>query len=341
MEGVFIEYRSTCCSSDGSKKYVFDVPAKGVHQAIRKRKVGIESAFFNIPNREDNKPEYVLCLSSQAGCVYNCRICANMFDSFYGCLSPDEINEQIGMTLSQDGNLEKILSKDAVEYALMAMGEPLYGNNVIKAIQKHKPYVADTKFSLSTVGAPGTIDRLTNSDLPYPVRLELSLHFPTDRTRREWLVYDEMFFKKDPELTISTMLDEAERYARKHHGKITLNYVLIDGINNMEHNTDEILKILEGRSDIFYVKVMKPNLTSSFVFSWGEIGCLKQSKHYPPKEFKERLQEKGIKATLFESKGTDIAAGCGMMTTRFRGKRGIVRAEEFFIPQANPSRLGF
>ncbi len=344
---VFIEYRSTCYSSDGSIKYVFDVPAKGFHQSLHKkfkkgeRKSGIESAFFNIPNREDNKPEYVLCLSSQAGCVYNCFICANMFDSFYGCLSLDEINEQMGMTLSRDGNLEKILSEDAVEYAFMAMGEPLYGNNVIKAIQKHEPYVADTRFSLSTIGAPGTIDRLTNSDLPYPIRLELSLHFPNDKLRRQWLIHDELFFKKDPELTISTMLDEAEKYAQKHPGKITLNYVLIDGINNMEHNIDEILKILEGRSDIFYVKVMWPNITSSSVFSWGETGSLKQSKRYSPNKFKERLQEKGIPATLFKSKGTDIAAGCGMMTTRFRGKRGIVHAEELRIPQADPSKLGF
>ncbi len=216
-----MKYRSTCHSEDGTIKYVFDVKAKGWHQQLAKkhgnlREACIESAFIHLPDRADGKPEYILCLSSQAGCAYRCLMCRNTFESFYGCLSPREINEQIELILAQDDNLEKITSKGAVEYAFMAVGEPLYGANVIQAIRKHEKIVDDTRFALSTIGAPGTIKRLTDANLPYPVRLELSLHFPNDKVRNEWILADEMFFKTKPGLSIEKMLEEAEEYAQKH-----------------------------------------------------------------------------------------------------------------------------
>jgi 23S rRNA (adenine2503-C2)-methyltransferase len=338
-----MKYRSTCYSEDGTIKYVFDVKAKGWHQQIANRfgnlrEVSIESAFIHLPERADGKPEYILCLSSQAGCVYRCLMCRNMFESFYGCLSPDEINEQIQLVLAQDNNLEKITSKGAVEYAFMAVGEPLYGANVIQAIRKHEKVVDDTRFALSTIGASGTIKRLTNANLPYPARLELSLHFSNDRVRNEWILPDEMFFGKKPRLSIEKMLEEAEEYAQKHPGKITLNYVLIDGINNMDQNISELWGLLRDKTDIFYVKVMWPNITSSFVFSWKKEHI---PKTYSPEEFRDRLSEAGIPATLFESKGTDIAAGCGMMSSRFGEKKGVITPEEMHIPQADPAKLGF
>lgn len=329
-----MEYRATCPSSDGTTKYVFDLPVKGIHKSY-KDKVSIESAFIHIEGRDVNKPEYILCLSSQAGCPYRCNMCANMFDSFYGCLTPDEINEQIKLTLEQDNNLKKIKARDSVEYAFMAMGEPLYGTNVIQAIQKHKPFVKNTKFALSTVGAKGTIDRLTKATLPFPTRLELSLHFPTDELRREWLQADYLFFKERPELNISSMLDEAERFLEKHPGKVTLNYTLIDGVNNMENNLDEIVELLKGREG-FYVKVMSPNLTSSLVYS--RIGP--KGKRFNVGSFSSALKELGVESTTFESKGRDAFAGCGMMTTQFRGSKGLVDPKELVIPEADFNRLG-
>lgn len=337
-----MEYRSTVYSKDGTIKYVFDIEKKGLLTPY-KQTVGIESAFIQILGREDGKPEYVLCLSSQAGCVYKCMMCANMFSAFYGCLSPSEIEKQIELTLEQDDNLQKIRKKGTVEYAFMAMGEPLYGNNVISAIQKHQPRVDKTFFSLSTVGAKGTIDKLTRAELPFPVRLELSLHFSNDNERREWLKPDGWIFipGKWPELTISAMLKEAENYAQKHPGKVTLNYALIDGVNNMDKNIEELSDLLKGKEALFYVKVMMPNLTSSMVFSWARERGVNKIKRYSPREFGQRLVEAGIPATLFESKGTDIGAGCGMMTTRFNDHRGKISADELYISQADPAKLGF
>ncbi|MFH0837232.1 MAG: radical SAM protein [Candidatus Aenigmatarchaeota archaeon] len=338
-----MKYRSTCYSDDGTIKYVFDTPIKGFNKTIGgSRDVGIESALIHIPRRDDDKPEYILCLSSQIGCVYRCHMCANMFSSFYGCLTPAEIEKQIKLTLSYDNNLEKIKSSGCVEYAFMAMGEPLYGHNVIMTIQEHKEHVPNTTFSLATAGALGTIDKLTDSYLPYPTRLELSLHFTDDTIRREWLEPDMWWFRKRPSLSISRMIEEAEKYVQKYPGKVTLNYTLIDGVNNMEHNIEELSKIIKGQTDVFYVKVMKPNMTSSFLFShkdeceWG-----RKSKRYNPNEFKDKLLEAGIPATLFESKGQDVSAGCGMMTTRVDGAKGILFARDIIIPQADYSKSGF
>ena len=348
-----MRYRAKSPSTDGSTiKYVLDAPTRGWFASLRppgNREKSIESAFIHIPDRADGKPEYILCLSSMVGCVYRCLMCANKYEAFYGCLSPSELNEQIELTLEQDGNLEKIMSAGSVEYAFMAIGEPLYGNNVIKAIQQHIPVVDDpsfdTRFALTTVGAPGTITKLTKAELPFLVRLELSLHFPNDRWRNQWLVPNHWYHT--PKLSISQMLEEAEAYVQKHPetGKVTLNYTLIDGWNNMDESIQELSELIRGKEDIFYVKVMWPNLIDSFVFSWkreftdGEWAPGMDSRTYSPSEFRDKLEEAGVPATEFKSKGTDIWAGCGMMIIRSDKREGIIPPEK--IPQADPALLGF
>jgi 23S rRNA (adenine2503-C2)-methyltransferase len=334
-----MKYRAKYYSKDGTIKYLMDVPVNDPFiKSAPKYNLSIESAMIHLDKREENKPEYILCLSSQVGCVYKCLMCKNMFNSFYRQLTPNELNQQINLTLSQDNNLEKIVSKGSVEYAFMAMGEPLFGNNVIRAIKQHKPIVPNTRFALSTVGAPGTIKRLTKSELPYPVRLEISLHFSNDRLRNEWMRPDDYVFQGNHNLNINKALEEAQEYAQKSQEKITLNYMLIDAINNMDRNISEIEDLLKNKTDTFYVKVMWPNLTSSLVYSWKDE-LREKKKTCSPREFKEKLLEKGIPATLFESKGKDISAGCGMMTSRFCNKKGIIESLE--IPEADPSKLGW
>lgn len=331
-----IKYRAKCYSADGTVKYLLDATTKGFFRHLSNRlEATIESAFIHLPDRADGKPEYILCLSSQVGCAYKCLMCKNAFESFYGCLTPKEINEQIRLVLSQDNNLEKITDKGSVEYAFMGTGEPLYGTNVIRAIQTHKAVVPDTRFALSTVGAEGAIAKLSRESLPYPVRLEISLHFSNDKLRSRWITQD-AFSRKLPELNIRKTLKEAQKYHKKYPGKITLNYVLIDGVNNMDANISELSSLLKGRTDIFYVKVMQPNLTSSLVYSYKNPFS---PKTYSPKEFRRKLVKAGIPATLFESKGTDIWAGCGMMAVRFDNKKGIFMPGN--IPEADHSKLGF
>lgn len=294
----------TLYSLDGTAKYLLKVP--GAEQYI-------EAAFIDVPSRQDSKPRYVLCLSSQLGCYYNCRMCANMFSSFLRNLSPNEINQQIQAVLEEDKNLEKVTGESSVEYAFMGIGEPLFGNNVIRAIQQHKPYVRDTQFSLSTVGSSGSIRRLGNANLPFPVRLELSLHFSNDALRNEWIRSDYLFRNQDTKLSIEEMLIEADEYLRKFGGKVTANYVIIDGVNNTPQNMVELINLFKDRKG-FYVKIMKPNHTSSFVESWKDE--LDVAETIFPEDFRESLQKAGIEATLFESKGQDIFAGCGMMRNR-------------------------
>ena len=299
-----MKVKRTYHSLDGTIKYLLEVP--GMNETI-------EAAFIKLPERRDDKPEYVLCLSSQLGCYYDCRMCANMFSSYKRNLSPNEINDQIETVLGEDGNLEKITKPGSVEYAFMGIGEPLFGNRVIRAISQHKPFVPDTRFSLSTVGATGSIQRLADSNLPYPVRLELSLHFSNDQLRNEWIRTDYLFRKRDSQLIIGDMIRESEIYLRRFGGKVTANYVIIDGINNTPGNISELVDLFSGRKG-FYIKVMKPNHTSSFVDSWKDE--FEDIETYTPEVFKELLERSGVEATLFESSGQDILAGCGMMRNR-------------------------
>jgi 23S rRNA (adenine2503-C2)-methyltransferase len=333
-----MEYRGKYFSKDGSIKYLLDVKARSPFIPTDIHTLSIESAFIPLKSRKEDKPENVLCLSSQIGCAYKCYICANSRATFYRCLTPKEINEQISLTLQQDNNLDRVKKSGRVEYAFMAIGEPLYGNNVIHAIQQHDAFVPGTFFSLSTIGAEGYVKRLSQANLPYPVRLELSLHFPNDKLRNWWMPHDMLFgFNKTPVRNIETMLNEAEEYSKKHPGKVTLNYTMIDGINNTDESLDQLSKLLKNRKGIFYVKLMRPNLTSSMVYSWKEEEGV--SRTYNPKQFKNLLEQLGIEVTTFESKGQDILAGCGMMTTRFDTARGVLQQPH--VPEAKQELIGF
>ena len=201
-----MEVVNTNYSSDGNIKYglrVANVPKT------------IEAAFLSLPQREEGKPRFVACLSSQIGCYFDCRMCANMFSSYMRDLKVSEIDAQIRLVLGNDGNLQKVLQEGSVEYAFMGIGEPLFGANVIRSIQRHKAYVPDTRFVISTVGIPGSIQKLTRSEIPYPTRLELSLHFPNDRLRNEWIRGEHIFRTRDIKLSIEEMLCEASEYYQR------------------------------------------------------------------------------------------------------------------------------
>jgi len=309
-------------SKDGTIKYAFAVPVRqSLVFSFPERKELIETAFLDLGRRRDDKPRYVLCLSTMAGCIMQCIHCENQFNGFYRVLTPEEINKQIDSALMEDRNLEKVIREGRVEHAFMGMGEPLYCDNSVRAVQKHKPAVQDTRFAFSTIGGKGYIDRLTKRDFPFPIRLEISLHFPNDNLRRQ-AMHVNTLATYSTELTISRALDDAERFMDKFPGNVALNYALIDGLNNAEQDAQEIARTLKGRRG-FYVKVMEINQTSALTGSWrgerwafginpGERGPFYET----PEEFREVLEKYGVEATTFRSLGKDIDAACGKMALR-------------------------
>lgn len=310
-------------SRDGTIKYAFtvDVNQSLVSTFGKPRKEVIETAFLDINDRREEKPRFILCLSSLVGCIYQCIHCANQFNGYNRPLTADEINKQIGLVLGMDGNLEKVAREGVVEYAFMGMGEPLFSGNSVMAVKKHKPLIADSRFAFSTVAARGYIDKLTREDFNFPVRLEISLHFPTDELRRQ-LIHPNTLSTYNPELTISRALDDAERFMQRHPGNVALNYALIDGLNNAEQDVQKIAQLLRGRRG-FYVKVMEINQTSALTGSWrGErwafgINPEERGPFYEtPEEFREVLEKYGVEATTFRSLGKDIDAACGKMALR-------------------------
>jgi len=306
-----------CKSEDYATKYLLEVPVKS--QEPNGEKKSIEALFIHLPEREDGKPKSILCLSSQVGCFYDCKMCANRELPFYRSLTPYEINQQIELVLMHNGNIGKIKEEKAVEYAFIGIGEPLFGMNVIYAIQKYNEsipgvIIPDTRFSIATVGEKGTIKRLTDYSYKYPIRLELSLHFPNDSLRNQWINSQYPGRKRDPILNIENMLKETERFLDKKGGKATLNYAIINGTNNTPERLEELVSLLKGREERFYVKVMELNYTSSLVESHKRD--LNTEKTYSVEEFKGELEKRGVHAILFKSKGVDIRAGCGMMAVR-------------------------
>ncbi|OGS19302.1 MAG: hypothetical protein A3J83_07210, partial [Elusimicrobia bacterium RIFOXYA2_FULL_40_6] len=192
---------------DATVRYSFNTPD------------GFEVITVFLPHENRNS----ICLSSQIGCPIKCSFCASGKVPFKRNLTRGEILEQILQVEKDSGAVV-----DSILF--MGMGEPLLNyDNVVSAI---KSMVDPEQFGygrrnivLSSAGFVPQIMKL--SDEKVAVRLALSLHAPDDQVREKIITGKIPYFVED-------ILQAGLEYGRKTKSKITIEYVLIDGVNNTQ-----------------------------------------------------------------------------------------------------------
>jgi 23S rRNA (adenine2503-C2)-methyltransferase len=262
-------------SSDGTKKYLFRT-MQGEY---------IESAL--IPDGE----RMTLCVSSQAGCKMGCKFCATGRMGFRHHLSATEIINQI-ISIPERDRLTNLV--------FMGMGEPLDNiDNLMRTLDiltsEWGLAWSPTRITVSTAGVARTLPRLLDES---KVHIAVSLHNPFPEERKEIMPIENSY-------SIKEVCDILRRYDFTHQRRVSFEYIVLEGMNCSMRHIKELSRLLDGiKCRINLIRFHK----------------IPDSPFYSPElekiiEFRDTLTKRGIQTTLRASRGEDIEAACGLLST--------------------------
>ncbi len=242
-----------------------------------------------------------LCVSSQVGCTLNCTFCATGAQGFNRHLSTAEIIAQVWVAAKQLNHTQ--LDRKITNVVMMGMGEPLANySQVLPALNIMRDDFgfgfANKRVTVSTAGLVPYIDRL-NQDAD--VSLAISLHAPFDELRNQLVPLNKKY-------NIKTLLNACQNFVKdKRKARITIEYTLIDGMNDKPEHAHALCKILAHMPS-------KINLIPFNPFSGT---AFKQAKPEAIERFKSICMKNGFITTVRKTRGDDIAAACGQLAGEF------------------------
>ena len=224
-----------------------------------------------------------VCVSSQSGCPLTCTFCATGRMKFGRNLSADEI-------LDQALHFRRVEDVDHVVF--MGMGEPTMNiDNVLAACERLPDLgVTNRRTAISTVGWVPGIDRLAECEMP--IGLALSLHAPNDGLRSQLMPVNDRY-------PLAEVLAACDRYRARRRRKVFVEYVMLDGVNDLPEHARQLGGLLDPR--IYKVNLIPYNPTGAYDGSSPER----------IERFRAILAEHRLTATVRLTRGRDIAAACG------------------------------
>ena len=251
------------------------------------------------------------CISSQVGCPMGCKFCATGLGGFDRNLTSGEI---VGQYLQ----LQRLTEKRISHVVFMGMGEPLLNlRNVVKSLRLLHDEVGLSyrHLTVSTVGLVPQIYELSKEGLP--IHLALSLHSPSDEVRDRLMPVNHKWPVKE---VVQAMKD----YMRKTGRKITIEYLLINGVTDTPEQAYELARIIKGT----------PNVVNLIPFNWVDTGeGFSRPSNDRIRTFRGILASKGVNVTQRVERGHEIAAACGQLAGIHQGKFAR-RATSTALPQA-------
>jgi 23S rRNA (adenine2503-C2)-methyltransferase len=249
----------------------------------------------------DASDRHTLCVSTQVGCAYGCKFCASGLDGWKRNLKPDEIVEQVLATERWHAADKSSDDKERLvnNLVIMGMGEPLANyDNLLMALKiLNAPWgggIGARKITVSTSGLAPQIRKL--ADEPLQFRLAISLHGATDETRNKIMPVN----RKYP---LSELTAACEYYQQKKERMITLEYILIAGVNDSIAEIKPLAKLAHR----LHAKVNLIPYNTVEDLPW------KRPDENAQEAFLEALEGQGVTATLRREKGHDIDAACGQL----------------------------
>lgn len=263
-------------SKDGTKKYLFPT-VQGLF---------IETAM--IPERDRT----TVCVSSQVGCKMGCLFCMTGKQGFQGQLTSGEIVNQIR-------NIPEWEQVSNIVY--MGMGEPF--DNLDEVLKSTQILTSDWGFAMSprriTVSSigivPGLVRFLNESD----AHLAISLHTPFHEERRKLMPVEIAY-------PLEEVLCEIRNWDFGRQRRVSFEYIVFHGLNDTTLHVKEMARILGGiKCRINLIRFHPiPNTP------------LRGTDEVTLQEFKDALNAKGFTTTIRASRGQDIYAACGLLSTK-------------------------
>ncbi|MGF1587910.1 MAG: 23S rRNA (adenine(2503)-C(2))-methyltransferase RlmN [Pleurocapsa sp.] len=231
-----------------------------------------------------------VCVSSQVGCPMDCDFCATGKGGFTRNLKAYEIVDQV-LTVQED--FEQRVSN----VVFMGMGEPMANiDQVVAAVKSLNQDVAigARSLTISTVGIPGKIQQLAQHRLQ--IVLAVSLH-ASNQALREQLI------PSAKKYTLNSLLDECRDYVEVTGRRVTFEYVLLAGINDLPENAQELAQCLKGFQT--HVNLIPYNPIS-------EVDYQRPNSHRI-REFTNILESANIAVSVRYSRGLEANAACGQL----------------------------
>ncbi len=263
-------------SKDGTIKYLFPVASGRV----------VETVY--IPDRD----RATLCVSCQVGCKMNCYFCHTGKQGFEGSLTVGDILNQI-YALPERENLTNIV--------FMGQGEPM--DNLDNVLLATEILTADwgyawspKRITVSTVGIKGKLERFLNES---DCHLAISLHSPIHEQR-------ERLMPAEKGMPAEEIVELLRHYDFSHQRRLTFEYIVFDGLNDSTTHAKEIVRLLRGLD-------CRVNLIR---FHQIPDVDLKTSDEKKMENLRDYLTRHGITTTIRASRGQDIYAACGLLSTK-------------------------
>ena len=236
-----------------------------------------------------------VCISSQVGCNMGCAFCESGRRKKVRNLESYEMVEQILL-------IESELGERISHVVVMGIGEPFdnYDNLIefIKIINSNYGLsIGARHITVSTCGIVPKIKEFSNLDLQ--VNLAISLHGPNDEIRNKIMPINKVY-------PIKELMDSLDDYYSKTNRRLTIEYIMLDGVNDSNECALELSKLLRGKN--CYVNLIPYNETKNIQF--------KRSKMRQISTFYDILKKNGINVTIRREFGGNISAACGQLRSK-------------------------
>ncbi|MCF8361579.1 MAG: 23S rRNA (adenine(2503)-C(2))-methyltransferase RlmN [Prolixibacteraceae bacterium] len=263
-------------SKDGTKKYLFPT----AHNKF------IETAMIPDKNRK------TVCVSSQVGCKMGCLFCMTGKQGFNGQLTAGEIVNQVQM-------IDEVEEINNIVY--MGMGEPF--DNLDEVLKSIEILTAEWGYAMSprriTVSSIGIVPALKRFLDESKCNLAISVHTPFDEERQKLMPVEVAYPLKD-------IMNEIRSFDFDSQRKVSFEYIVFGGLNDTPLHVKEMARLLNGiRSHINLIRFHPIPGTP-----------LEKTNESRLQQFKDELNNKGLLTTIRASRGQDIYAACGLLSTK-------------------------
>jgi len=262
-------------SADGARKYLFPVSGNKF----------VETVY--IPEKE----RATVCISSQVGCKMNCLFCMTGKQKFVSQVTACEILNQI-LSLPENEQL--------TNYVFMGMGEALdNASELFKVLEimtaGYGLALSPKRITVSTIGILPELKRLLEDT---HCHIAISLHSPYREERLSWMPAEKAW-------PAEKIIGLIKQYDFSHQRRISFEYILFGGINDDKKHARDLVRILSGVP-------CRVNL-----IKYHPIPGVKLPETDPENAifFRDYLSSHGIISTIRSSRGEDILAACGMLST--------------------------
>ncbi len=239
------------------------------------------------------------CLSTQVGCPVRCVFCASGLGGLQRQLTPGRIVEQAMRIRECCGDASRLSN-----VVLMGSGEPLANYDAtVHALRTINAEwgmgIGWRKITVSTIGLPKQIRRLADAGMQ--ITLALSLHAPTDELRRTLVPWAKR-------VTIESLIEAAEYYFKRTGREVTLEYVLLGGVNDSLKHAHQLAGIAHRMRS--HVNVLAYNPVDGLAYE--------RPSGFSLQHFVSVLRSRGVNVHPRRSRGRDIDAACGQLRRRHR-----------------------